>query len=175
MVYGTMEAHGGKLEIHSEINKGTEVLLAFPPFQPPPATEHSPEPQWSHPLASKPMHILLVDDDELLRITVPMMLMALGHEVHTAEGGQEALNRLADGLEVDLVILDMKMPGLDGAQTLPRLLALKPSLRVLLATGYSDQDPLELIAGRSNVMFIQKPFNLQELRDQLIGVASDMA
>ena len=173
MVYGTMEAHGGKLGIHSEVGKGTEVLLTFPPFQPPPAAEPLPEPRLDHPLASNPLSILLVDDDELLRNTVPRMLGALGHQVHTSEGGQEALNCLAEGLAVDLVVLDMKMPGLDGAHTLPRLLALRPGLKVLLASGHSDHDPLDLMVGRPNVMFIQKPFTLQELHEKIRSLAED--
>jgi len=132
-----------------------------------------PEPRLDHPLASNPLSILLVDDDELLRNTVPRMLGALGHQVHTSEGGQEALNCLAEGLAVDLVVLDMKMPGLDGAHTLPRLLALRPGLKVLLASGHSDHDPLDLMVGRPNVMFIQKPFTLQELHEKIRSLAED--
>jgi CheY-like chemotaxis protein len=113
------------------------------------------------------VRVLLVDDDELIRQSVGPMLQALGHEAHTAESGQEALDRVAAGLDPDLVILDMNMPGLNGAQTLARLLELRPGLPVLMATGYSDDAITPLLDGRSNVSCLSKPFNLQELRAKL--------
>jgi CheY-like chemotaxis protein len=162
-----MAAHGGTLELRSEPGQGTEVLMGFPAFQPPAAETPGAGESLAETMA--PRRILLVDDDELIRAAIPAMLEALGHEVHTAAGGREALECLAGGLEVDLVILDMKMPDMDGAQTLPRLLALRPGQEVLLATGHSDQDPRALMAGRPNVTMIQKPFTLQEFRDRLRG------
>jgi CheY-like chemotaxis protein len=114
-----------------------------------------------------PIRILLVDDDELIRLSVGPMLELLGHEVHAAEGGREALERLRAGLEVDLVILDMNMPGLNGAQTLPLLLELRPGLTVLMATGYSEESIAPLLEGRARVFSLRKPFNLQEIRLKL--------
>jgi CheY-like chemotaxis protein len=70
-------------------------------------------------------------------------------------------------LEVDLVILDLKMPGLSGAETLPRLRALRPDLPVLLATGYGDQEIQHLLANHANVGMIWKPFTLKELKGKL--------
>jgi CheY-like chemotaxis protein len=113
-----------------------------------------------------------VDDDELIRISVGPMLMALGHSVHTAADGQEALDQLQAGLEVDLVILDMNMPGLNGAQTLPRLLALRPGQIVLMATGYSEDAIAPLMEGRPNVHSLRKPFSLEELRLKLEAIGA---
>ena len=119
--------------------------------------------------AEKPIanRILLVDDDELIRLSIPAMLRALGHVVQTEPGGQEALASLEAHLEVDLVILDLKMPGLSGAETLPRLRALRPDLPVLLATGYGDQEIQHLLANHANVGMIWKPFTLKELKGKL--------
>ena len=97
--------------------------------------------------------------------------MALGHHVETAESGQEALDRIQNGLPVDLVILDMNMPGLDGAQTLARLKALRPEQRVLMASGYSDQDIAPLMAAHARVASIQKPFDLGEIAKKLAAMA----
>jgi signal transduction histidine kinase/CheY-like chemotaxis protein len=168
MVYGTVKAHQGSFEIRSEPGRGTEVILGFPPLQGAMAAEPVPEP----PAPMGPLRILLVDDDELIRMSIGPMIATLGHEVLTAEGGQEALDRLQAGLEVDLVILDMNMPGLNGAQTLARLLSFRPGQTVLMATGYSDESIAPLLAGRPNVQSLRKPFNLTDLRDKFATIAS---
>jgi CheY-like chemotaxis protein len=68
------------------------------------------------------------------------------------------------------VILDMNMPGLGGAGTLPRLRALRPDLPVLLATGRTDQSALTLAAAHPGVTLLSKPFGLRELRSQLAAL-----
>ena len=165
MVYGTVKAHKGTFQIQSEPGRGTEVILGFPPLagsaQAPVAA--APGAAGLPPAARR---ILLVDDDELIRMSVGPMLTALGHEVHTAESGQEALERI-QALDPGLVILDMNMPGLNGSQTLERLLALRPGQCVLMATGYSDDSITPLMAGRPNVHSLRKPFSLDEIRSKL--------
>jgi DNA-binding response OmpR family regulator len=111
--------------------------------------------------------VLLVDDDELIRESVAALLAALGHEVRMAEGGREALDLVRDGLPVDLVVLDMNMPGLSGTQTLQRLLALRPGQAVLMASGYSEDAIVPLMEGRPNLAFLPKPFSLKEVRAKL--------
>ena len=169
MVYGTVKAHGGVFEIRSEPGRGTEVVLRFPPR---PEAPVQPEPQATDPPATamEPIRILLVDDDELIRMSVAPMLAALGHEVHTAESGEEALEAIRAGLDADLVVLDMNMPGLNGAQTLSRLLALRPGQSVLMATGYSDESIAPLLEGRPNVHSLRKPFSLKEIRAKLQAI-----
>ena len=164
MAYAMAKAHDARLEIRSEEGKGTQILLTFPASRmsglPLPAEAPASAPASS----GGPWRILLVDDDDLIRDSVAPMLEVLGHEVSTAPGGREALTRFEEGLEVDLVILDMNMPGLNGAATLPLLLELRPGLKVLMATGYSDEDIALLLDGRPNVSSIRKPFSLQEIR-----------
>jgi PAS domain S-box-containing protein len=169
MVYGAVKAHKGTFEIRSESGRGTEVVLGFPALAQAAGTGH-PVPAGADPGARSPLRILLVDDDELIRASVGPMLALLGHEVHTAEGGQEALERIQGGLDVDLVILDMNMPGLNGAQTLERLLALRPDQKVVMATGYSDETIAPLLAGRPNLTSLHKPFSLAEVRARLAGL-----
>jgi CheY-like chemotaxis protein len=113
-----------------------------------------------------------VDDDELIRASVGPMLTILGHQVHTAESGEEALERFRHGLDVDLVILDMNMPGLNGAETLERLLDLRPSQPVLIATGYTDDSVAQLMQGRPNLSSIGKPFSIQEIRRKIGGMGT---
>ena len=162
MVYGAMKAHGGSLDIQSEVGKGTRISLRFPavnteamvsPLDP--STEASPE---------RPLRILLVDDDELIRSTLPPMLEQLGHRVEVASGGLEAIRRLSAGLEADLVILDHNMPGLSGADTLPRILQVRPDIQILIATGFQDTELKILLSGFPSVLTLQKPFSLNELK-----------
>ena len=170
MVFGTVKTHKGTLDLRSAPGEGTEAVLTFPACRPSPAPELPPGGS-NGPGSGQPLRILLVDDDELILLSVAPMLTVLGHQVQTAASGQEALARLEAGLEVDLVILDMNMPGLDGAQTLARLKALRPEQRVLMASGYSDQDIAPLMAAHARVASIQKPFDLGEIAKKLAAMA----
>jgi len=163
MVFGTMKAHGGTLELRSAPGEGTAAALRFPAARVLEAPSEAVQAA-AAPKQGRPLSILLVDDDELIREAVGPMLEVLGHEVRLAPGGQEALTLLEQGLEVDLVILDMNMPGLTGAETLPRILALRPAQRVVMASGYSDQDVARLAEGRAGVRSLRKPFSLAEFK-----------
>jgi PAS domain S-box-containing protein len=172
MVYGTVKAHGGALDIQSEVGKGTRIVLRFPSL----ASGTLPVgPQaMADPVLARPLRILLVDDDELIRDILPPMLEQLGHQVVTTSGGIEAIRRLDEGLEVDLVILDHHMPGLSGADTLPRILQRRPGLQILIATGFLDTELKVLLAGFPAVLTLQKPFSLEELRRVLRGLQNGM-
>ncbi len=169
MVYGTMKAHDGSMELLSEVGKGTEISLRFPVSR-----MQAPEAETAPPTGpaatghTNPLRILLVDDDELIRESVAPMLEMLGHVVATAPGGAPALRLLEAGEPVDLLILDMNMPGMNGGEALPLILALRPGLPVILATGYSDHEVAPLLEGRPSVMSLRKPFSLAEIR-QLIS------
>lgn len=165
MVYGTMKAHGGTLGIQSEVGKGTRISLAFPAVAA--ETGAAAAGVEAVPAPERPLRILVVDDDPLIRSILPDMLEQLGHRVETASSGLEAIRRLDAGLQADLMILDHNMPGLSGAETLPRILQLRPDLRILVATGFLDNDLKLLLAGFPAVRSIQKPFSLEELRRML--------
>ncbi len=163
MVYSAVSAHQGQLEIQSQVGRGTRIKLRFPVLgrpAPVPAATEEPHPDPS-PVALK---VLLVDDDELIRTSVQMLLEVLGHQVVAAASGEEALAMLAAGHAPDVVILDMNMPGLGGSGTLPRLRALDPAVPVLLATGRADQAALDLVANHPSVTLLPKPFSAAELQ-----------
>jgi len=162
MVYGTVKAHGGTFQIQSEVGQGTRIHLRFPAVTP---ETSRPEAAPSAAGAPEPtLRILVVDDDELIRSILPEMLTQLGHRVDTASSGLEALQKLNGGLEPDLVILDHNMPGLSGADTLPRILQLRPDVQILVATGFLDTELKLLLADFPSVLSLQKPFSLMELR-----------
>ena len=170
MIYGTMKAHDGSFELKSQPGLGTEATLTFPANRvacvaPDPGIAAGPA-----PTGAPSLNILLVDDDDLIRESVTEVLQFLGHRPFSAPGGQEALHLLEEGLSVDLVILDMNMPIMNGAETLPQVLALRPGLPVLMATGYSEDDIVPLLVGRPSVQSLRKPFSIQELSDRLAGL-----
>jgi DNA-binding NtrC family response regulator len=119
------------------------------------------------PVLVEGLRILLVDDDELIREALGDLLAVMGHTALPASGGREGLDLLDAGQPVDLVILDMNMPEMNGVETLERILALRPDLPVLMATGYSDADIAPLLARHPNVSSILKPFSTKELNRKL--------
>jgi PAS domain S-box-containing protein len=165
-VYGTMKAHGGSVELHSEPGQGTSVRLLFPAGA---ATPGPPDPAADPRAVAGPraLSVLLVDDDDLIQSSTQALLEIMGHTTVAASSGEEALARLEAGLRPDVVLLDMNMPGLGGAGTLPRLRVLRPDLPVLLATGRVDQSALDLVQNCPHVKLLSKPFSLKELRHQL--------
>ena len=168
MVYGTVKAHEGSLDIQSEVGQGTRITLRFPAMQAEAAAESSLS---ADPGPEIALRILLVDDDEIIRSSMPPMLEQLGHRVETASSGLEAIRRLDAGLEADLVILDHNMPGMSGADTLPRILQVRPDARILIVTGFQDKELKILLADFPSVLTLQKPFTMAELRQVLRGVS----
>ena len=165
LVYSTVKAHHGWLDLRSEPGQGTVVTLGFPAWLgEPPGPLPGPEP----PAApATTLNVLLVDDDELIQTTLTLLLEVLGHGVRIAPSGEAALAEVATGYRPDVVILDMNMPGMGGAGALPRLRALLPAVPILLATGRADQTVLDLIAQAPGVTLLAKPFSLEDLRRHL--------
>ena len=161
--FNTVRAHGGQLTLHSAEGRGTRVLICLPCVvtRETPASLPEPVP------ASTPLEILLVDDDELLRASVPGLLLTLGHRVVAVDGGRSALDRLAREAVPDLVILDLNMPDMTGLETLRRIRAVRKDLPVLLATGFLGPDGEAALAGDPYTFAITKPFSLDEIQQKL--------
>lgn len=163
IAYNTLLAHHGTLDLASEPGRGTRVTLAFPAS---PAEDQVP----AAPVVSStthdagPLEVLLVDDDPVVRDTIAAMVRGIGHGITTAERGEAALSELAHGTNPDLVILDLNMPGIGGAETLARIRRMDPRLPVLIATGRADQGAQALMEMHSCVGLLPKPFSLAGLR-----------
>ena len=116
------------------------------------------------------LSILLVDDDDLVRDSVTLLLEALGHAVTAAEGGEQALALLAEGLRPQVILLDRNMPGLDGLEVLARIRRNHPALPVLLATGRIEDLPIEALAADPRLRITPKPFTVSTLNQGLTEV-----
>jgi PAS domain S-box-containing protein len=166
IVYRTVKAHQGELEIQSEPGRGTCVKIRFPACEADPGKgKPSRASETGRALAS--LKVLLVDDDELIQNSVQAILELLGHQATPALCGEEALALINRGLRPDLIILDMNMPGMGGAQTLLLLRALMPRVPVLLATGRADQVAQDLVHAHPFVSMLAKPFGRRELQASL--------
>jgi PAS domain S-box-containing protein len=166
IAYSTVVAHHGQMEILSEPDQGTQVILRFPACEPRLLAPRAASATMLQP-ADISLKVLLVDDDELIQSSMQAMLEALGHDVTAVLSGEEALTSLEAGYQPDAVILDMNMPGLGGAGTLPLLRALRPTVPVLLTTGRADQTAVSLVEAHPFVTLLAKPFSLKELQRHL--------
>ncbi len=166
MVYSMVKAHHGWMDIQSEPGRGTCVSLRFPGCTTSSAAPLDPmESGAEAPSAS--LEILVVDDDELIQESLQAVLEVLGHHAIPVLSGEAALAWLEGGASADGVILDMNMPGLGGASTLPRLRALRPDLPVLLSTGRADHQALALVEADPLVTLLSKPFTMGDLKRRL--------
>ena len=170
LVYSTVKAHHGELEIHSQPGRGTCVRMLFPasdPAERPTKAGECPGPEPGQSV----LKVLAVDDDDLFRGVLEGLLKGMGHEAVLAGSGEEALEMLEGGLRPDVVIMDMNMPGLGGRGTLPHLRRLCPGLPVLLATGRVDQKALDLVDSDPVTVLFPKPFSMAELRRKVAAVS----
>lgn len=110
--------------------------------------------------------VIVVDDEADMRMALRLFLERGGHTVEEAENGEQALEKIAGG-NYDLATLDMRMPGLDGVQTLTRLRQTHPKLPVLMVTGYGSVDNTAEVMAQGANGVISKPFQHQDLRDAM--------
>jgi CheY-like chemotaxis protein len=119
--------------------------------------------------------VLLVDDEELIIKVGGAMLEKLGYQVFAASGCKQAIDMISNsGDEIDLVILDMVMPDMDGEATFDRIREIQPEVPVLLSSGYAIDDRTRAILQRGCNGFIQKPFNLSALSQKIRHVLDEV-
>jgi PAS domain S-box-containing protein len=162
--YGIINNHGGSIKVISEKGLGSTFIVYLP------ATMTSAfEEKISQSHIRKGRETILLVDDELNVIDVTEeMLQSVGYKVLTARSGMEAIELFKNNREnIDLIILDMIMPGLGGGETYDCLKALYPNVRVLLSSGYSLKGEAKEIINRGCNGFIQKPYTLAQLSERL--------
>jgi len=115
------------------------------------------------PVEQPKRRIMVVDDEKMLLILTSEILREAGYEVVTAQSGFECLDQFRiSGRHFDLVLLDLNMPLMDGEETFQRLRALQPDARVMLCTGYIQQERLDHMLGAGLAGFVQKPLGPRE-------------
>jgi two-component system nitrogen regulation response regulator NtrX len=117
--------------------------------------------------------VLVVDDELEVRLVLADFLASRGYEVTQAQSGAEAL-RLLDRTQPDVVLLDVFMPGIDGMETLRRIVAAHPSLPVIMVTGNVDVEVTRKALEMGAADYVPKPFDLQYL-EQAVSIQVDAA
>lgn len=157
---GIVRNHGGGLRVEAAPGGGTIVTAFFPPG---PNDERRLRPVRRTPTADAP-HVLVVDDEPRIRTIARRVLQREGYVVTEAGGGREALEILrSEDVHVDLVLLDLTMPDLDGERTYVALRGLHPEMPVLFSSGYDATRLTQDTLRAASVGFLQKPYHPAEL------------
>jgi CheY-like chemotaxis protein len=167
MVYGTAANHGGMVNVESELGRGTMVTIHLPALESS-AVELKPA-ERKRPV-SKPGTgtILIVDDEKFIRSMGKRMLETLGYTVLLAENGKEALEVYRKWQDkISLVVLDLMMPVMDGAEAFRKLREVNPRLRILISSGYTKEEKAESLLAAGAAGFVQKPFDIETFSEEL--------
>ncbi len=165
-VYGIIKNHRGFIDVNSEMGKGTTFNIYLPASNKKILKEGQEQKQYE--IQDGEGTILLVDDEAMILTVAQNMLEKLGYQVLTARSCKEAIDLYEKKREeIDLVILDMIMPGIGGGETYDRLKSIGGGARVLLSSGYSINGQAKAILDRGCNGFIQKPFAIDELSRKL--------
>ncbi len=172
-VLGIVRGHSGALKVYSEVDRGTTFKLLLPRAEGPADTAPQAAESTAAPWRGSGT-MLVVDDEDTVRSTTRRMLERMGFEVLVAANGYEALEIFhRDDAKIVGVLLDLTMPQLDGNATFTELRRLDPEIRVLLMSGFNEQDAVHRFAGKGLAGFIQKPFKLETLLTKLQSIFAE--
>jgi PAS domain S-box-containing protein len=159
-VYGIIKGHKGAINVYSEPGHGTTFTIYLPASE----KEVVKEKTATGTIARGTETILLVDDEKMVLDVNKELLKSMGYRVYAAGSGQGALAVYMEKRnEIDLVILDMIMPGISGGETFDRLREINPDAKIILSSGYSLTGEAQTIMDRGCNGFLQKPFQLSDL------------
>ena len=164
-VYGIIKGHGGYINVYSEEEAGTTFTIYLP------ASGKAVQQEKIEPVATVSKGsgtVLLIDDEEMIIKVGEELLQELGYNVLVARSGQRAIELYKKYTDkIDLVIMDLIMPGMGGGETFDRLKEINPDVKVLLSSGYSINGQASEILERGCDGFIQKPFNINQLSEKI--------
>ena len=163
--YWIIKKHNGNLQINSDYGKGTTVQISLPALPRPKASDQLQTTKYK-PITS--MNILIMDDEEVVRNSMKLMLEDGGHQVTSVKHGEECVEAYIKGLKdktyFDIVILDLTISGgKGGLWTIERILNLNPSARAIAASGYSHDNGLSNYKQIGFYAVLQKPFGIETL------------
>ncbi len=165
-VYGIIKSHDGAITVESEPGKGTVVRIYLPAVEPKVEAKEVKRPETA--IAMGEGTILVIEDEEPLVDLLRQILERLGYRALLARTGKEAveLAKTFDG-QIDLALLDIKLPDMDGGRVYPLIMEARPDLKVIVCSGYSIHGPAQDILDAGAEGFIQKPFSIAPFAEKL--------
>lgn len=169
MVYGIIDSHNGFIEVSTHINNGSDFTVLLPVLiQEKPLVDVAAD---SEILQLGTGTILIIDDEEAIRKTVGKMLESMGYNTITADNGENGVKIYRQQhAAITAVILDMAMPGISGLETYKILAAVNPKVKVLVASGYTNDVRVAKTIELGAQGFIQKPFSMNALSVKIAAV-----
>ena len=163
-VYGIVKNHGGWIYVDSELGKGTVVQIYLPAVE---AVAAKPKKATAEVARGSGTILMIEDEDVVIEVTQAMLEM-LGYRVLVAKTGKDAIHitETFDG-QIDLALLDIKLPDMEGGKVYPLIMGSRPSLKVIVFSGYAIDGPARKILDAGAQDFIQKPFSLATLSEKL--------
>jgi CheY-like chemotaxis protein len=158
-VHGILRGHKGAITVESKPGQGSTFTAYFPSGE---APIHTAGTAKGVRAAGRRASVLVVDDEDHVRGYTKAALERLGYDVLLAQNGRQALELLGSHAGVNLVVLDILMPVVGGVEAFAEIRARWPKLRVLVASGYSQQEA-ERLGMPGDVQFLEKPYTVQTL------------
>jgi PAS domain S-box-containing protein len=159
---GIVENHRGKMVISSRENEGTEVMV----FLPSTVKEAEPVASFGGEKEQKQLNVLVVDDEKIVCELASEMLSTLGHRAFIASSGSEGLEILKEE-DIDLVVLDLVMPEMNGQEVFRRIKGLDSATPVVISSGYSEDEVVRKLLREGAVSFLKKPYRLEDFSSVL--------
>ncbi|MDD2735138.1 MAG: PAS domain S-box protein [Desulfuromonadaceae bacterium] len=166
-VLGIVRGHKGAIKVYSDPKRGTTFKILLPANCRPVEifNDASHNNDWKGE-----GNVLLVDDEETVRGIGTEMLKELGFNVITAEDGRDAVEKFKATQDFAFVILDLTMPHMDGEQCFRELRQLNSDIKVIMSSGFNEQEVTEKFVGKGLAGFIQKPYKLSVLRKAILEI-----
>jgi PAS domain S-box-containing protein len=162
---GIVRGHKGILKVHSVPGKGSSFRVLFPASEGQPISGRC---DFDEKDLKGSGTILVIDDEEVVRRAARSALEHYGYTVILAENGKDGLELLNNlDYAVDLVVLDMTMPGMSGEETLDHLRAIRRALPVVLSSGYNEAEAMRTLTAKGLAGFVKKPYSASRLAEQI--------
>jgi two-component system, cell cycle sensor histidine kinase and response regulator CckA len=169
-VQGAIKQNGGAITVESKLGEGTNFKIHLPVIE---NSENIASVAANHSTANtgKELTILLVDDEPLIRELCEKFLSLLGHKIILASDGLEAFKLYKNNVQqIDLVLMDMMMPNMNGKEAFRLMKSIEPSVRVIISSGFSADNTASGLIAEGVKGFIRKPYKLSDLQESITAV-----